>query len=708
MAEDNVYKSLVNALNGGQNIFANDNATVYVVQNNNIESVDIPLVKCRTQEYANKWNENMFLNNFNKRDKNVGMNIKLADLYFDGHLPHYIWKDNNDEIWTDLKKLLLSEYIENSNNKMLLILGQPGIGKSTLITWITANFKYNIDDILVYQFATDLKNIDWQNTREKYNIADDILITLGLPYYDLNGKTLIIDGFDEISVGSREEILNKLYWQFIKEKSLTKFSLIITCRENYIQYLNKLDCDYITLQSWDEEQIESFYRAYQNKTGSFISKDTVANILKNKEILGVPLILYMVLALNISIEKEGSIVDVYDRIFSLEGGIYDRCIDNKSFADVHRIGKIKEQVHQISREIAIWIFENNPDEAYISQKDYKKICFSVTKESKQKNDEIEKNFKIGNFFKSVRHCEGVETEKLFFVHRTIYEYFVAETICNSIETALIKLSDKSREELAENIAIYLKDGNISYTIGEYLRNKILKVYKREFGIQNQKSFYEWWESAFYKMMNVGMFYYSGKNIRDFRKILDKEINCFINLIKLLRILNIHHTDYLPNDNDCKNFRQYVNFYIIKFRELYKNKRIDLKKVYLSKINLINFDLQEVDLEYTYLEGAYLEGANLEGANLEGANLEGANLNGAKLRKANLKGVNLEGAKLKKADFRNAITKGIKFDRAEIDNSVWLECDVKQMNECLKLAVFNEILVEDGKVRKRIHRKEIFF
>ena len=48
---------------------------------------------------------------------------------------------------------------------MLFILGQPGIGKSTLITWITAHFIdsviNNINDILVYQFASDLKNVDW-------------------------------------------------------------------------------------------------------------------------------------------------------------------------------------------------------------------------------------------------------------------------------------------------------------------------------------------------------------------------------------------------------------------------------------------------------------------------------------------------------------------------------------------------------------------
>lgn len=50
-----------------------------------------------------------------------------------------------------------------------------------------------------------------------------------------------------------------------------------------------------------------------------------------------------------------------------------------------------------------------------------------------------------------RHCEGVETEELYFVHRTIYEYFVVETIYSSIENAMEELSDKSQEELAGNI-----------------------------------------------------------------------------------------------------------------------------------------------------------------------------------------------------------------------------------------------------------------
>lgn len=75
-----------------------------------------------------------------------------------------------------------------------------------------------------------------------------------------------------------------------------------------------------------------------------------------------------------------------------------------------------------------------------------------------------------------RHCEGVETEELYFVHRTIYEYFVVETIYSSIENAMEELSDKSQEELAGNIAVYLKKGWITKTIGGYFKWKIMKFY----------------------------------------------------------------------------------------------------------------------------------------------------------------------------------------------------------------------------------------
>lgn len=148
-----------------------------ILNNNYISGITqnkIVQKKSRTQEYVDKWNENMFLNNFYEWDENAGVNVKLREVYLDAHLPHYIW-ENNKSKYTDLKKFL-ARYIETGNqNEMLLILGQPGIGKSTLITWITAYFTEKSEHILVYRYASDLKNIEWKSE----NITERILKELG-------------------------------------------------------------------------------------------------------------------------------------------------------------------------------------------------------------------------------------------------------------------------------------------------------------------------------------------------------------------------------------------------------------------------------------------------------------------------------------------------------------------------------------------------
>lgn len=174
------------------------------IDSNKEENYDII---SETKKYLDRWNSNMFLNNPNKRDKNPCIAIKLNEIYLDSQLPHYIWKDST-YIQTDLKDLL-DEYIAKDNEKMLLILGQPGIGKSTLITWITAN--YPNDNILVYEFTSSLKNLVWQKQNND-DIVDKIMKELNLSYEKLENKVLILDGFDEINIVlSRINIINGIY-----------------------------------------------------------------------------------------------------------------------------------------------------------------------------------------------------------------------------------------------------------------------------------------------------------------------------------------------------------------------------------------------------------------------------------------------------------------------------------------------------------------
>lgn len=664
-------------------------------------------VKSRTQEYLDKWNANMFLNDFSEWDENAGANVKLKDVYIEAHLPHFIWGVNK-KVYTNLKTLL-SQHVENKDgNKMLLILGQPGIGKSTLITWITANFSGRVDDILVYQFASDLKNIDWLNN----NIFEKILSTLNLSNCDLNGKTLILDGFDEVNAGdNRKGILDNIFVHFLHEKKIKNLSLIITCRENYFQKTDSLKCQFITLQPWDEIQIESFFKIYQTQTNHFLTYKITDNIMSKKKIFGIPLILYMILALNIYISKESSVVDVYDQIFSLkEGGIYERCIKNNSYETPHRISEIEEQVHQISKEIAIWMFENKPSEAYIPYDEYIKICDHVMKEQRQENESIRQDFLIGNYFKQVKYCEGLETEKLYFVHRSIYEYFVAETIYHSIENTILVFSDESQEDLARKIAFCFKQGRITPVIGEYLQYKILKLYDK-LDRKKRKNFYQFWEGTVIKMMNVGMFYFTKKNIQNFCNIMSKESICFINLINTLRMLQcLNNKKYIMENADNRIFKKYIKYYLI---ECEINKQIcDLRNLYLEKFKLQGRILLKANLEDTNLIKADLRDANLLGANLRGADLRGANLQGADLRGVNLQGAdlrvaNLQGADLQGADLRGADLRDVYLVRADLESSIWFKVDIKELFWQLTETKFTYIMTEEHGERKRVYRGDLF-
>ena len=200
---------------------------------------------------------------------------------------------------------------------------------------------------------------------------------MGLSNEELNKKILILDGYDEISVkDDRKEILDQLYWELVKNNTIKCFSLIVTCRVNYIKDIESIQCKYITLQSWNKYQIKSFFTIFKEKTGSNIAQYTLKNIYENQEVLGIPLILYIVLALNISIEDNYSIVDVYDQVFSLEGGIYGRCFQRRQYESPHRKNKYincQEILHYGCLKITLMKHVSPKKSTLINVKLFKKV-----------------------------------------------------------------------------------------------------------------------------------------------------------------------------------------------------------------------------------------------------------------------------------------------------------------------------------------------
>lgn len=602
--------------------------------------VKSPIVN-RADEYAQRWSKNVFLNNFNKRDKNAGVNIKLQEIYPEKNLPHYKWKSDDEES-ADLKELLREYIVDNDEKKMLLILGQAGIGKSTLITWIIANLVEKKENILVYQFASDLGNVNWQDN----NILDEIFATIELGYNELEGKTLILDGFDEIYVKeNRERILHKLNQELDKKSFLKAFSIIITCRENYVKKAWLEGIEYITLQAWDEEQIRSFCEVYEEAIISKVS-DSIVNknleakigkIIEKKDIMGIPLILYIVLALKVDIERSSSVVDVYDQIFSMEaGGIYDRGYDAE-----HRINDpiIRKHIHYISQKIAFWMFENNADKATISHKKFEEICDDEMSKLGKKGEDIQRDILIGNFFK-LKYCEGKGTDELQFIHRSIYEYFVVlyffEVICNVT----------SKEEAAGKLGELLKDGKVS--------KQMLKFMEYKFSNLQRCVFADSLKDIFQIMLQDGMTYHAKER---YKNIIVKEENIFSNMLELMHLWDSELGVY---DDKIIPYLRYNNMLSLNLQG------IKLRAASMGGINLIGADLRDADLRDIDLSGANLISASLSGADLNGANLSGANLIGVDFTGVNLNGADLNGANLSEAIFDE-----------ETVNWLCLECDLHE-------------------------------
>lgn len=643
---------------------------IRIILENNPQKRNNQLLRSRTLEYAQIWNKNMFLNDFDESEHKRGINIKLCDVYLPEHLPYYAWKNDGDGNGNKNIQRKLSNYIKNdTENKMLLILGQPGIGKSTLITWIAANYEEIRNNILVYQFANDIRNYEWKTPTANENMFDDIIKNLCLDYVQLQGKVLILDGFDEIKVsGDRAQILNHLYWKVRKTNIVQPFSLIITCRENYINDVSNVQCDYITLLPWDAAQMRSFCDIYGEKNHSNISNITMRKLEDNAAVFGIPLLLYMILALNISVEQQGSVVDIFDQIFAIngQGGIYSRCINNKYYAEDHRIGQYKNYIHQVSREVALCMFENNPDRAVISIAQYDEICNRIIDEESQQNSELKQDLLLGNFYKIFRHVERVGEEELSFIHRSIYEYFIAEYIISSIDITSLEVS-------AGNLGVLLKKGRLSNQILEYINYKVTKN-------KSDKTSHLF-KSIFQIMLKDGMAYHVSSaykiSFQEEQQILSNMLDLIMLQEKSIGEINNNIIFYLQ----CKN----PNSLNLKGIIL---KNVDLTGANLSGANLCNADLSGSKLERANLSNASLQLANLENANLNNANLVGASLIGAKLNNTELNCANLQ-----KVDFSGAELIKAKLICADLLNTQWV--NAKLQGACLCRANLTQVALRNA-------------
>lgn len=563
----------------------------------------------KKQKYIENWNSRLFLHVNN--DENP---ITLADAFI---MPDH-------EVYNCIKRIgfsrddtldnVIEKFVKYDRTSTMLIVGVPGMGKSSIISWIANKYSDN-DDVIILRFR------DWNKKDLSEGLLNAIYNALNCESRDLENKILVIDGFDEIkSLGGRKSMIQKFEDDTL---DFDNFKVIITSRPNYLDIHDFKNV--FTILPFNIYQIKLFYQLLKDNELEEMQIDC-----DNLEVLGIPVILYMAIMSDIDLTLKTTKPQLYCRIFAESGGIFDKfCFDAIGYDNgIHPLRNIENIRKYLSflQKIAFSMFEKGD---FILTKDEYKIPKLKFQEQKLQVAE----FPIKPFLE--RDEYNIE-----FMHKSLYEYFVAECIFELIKEAI----DCTKEKLAGILGSTLKRGKLCGEMLEFLQFKIKSSdLNTKFYIVNE---------TFQLMLQDGMTYYTNKN---YKNVIDREMEVFSNM---LEIVHLWENDCLSLNNALRNYMKYkngrkLNLVKVDFRDSdwsgtdFNN--ANLKRANFSYVNLIEAKFKNAELNGADLVGANLKTADFEEANLECADLECAELFGINLKKANLKGTNLIGTKLEEAN-----------------------------------------------------------
>lgn len=414
------------------------------------------------KDYIKKWNSRLFLHR-RPEDKFLTLGNTFIFPTYKLYIDTYRYKSNdkieksNDEK-DDLEKTL-DDFIKNGSS--MLILGQPGMGKTSIVSYLANKYKNN-PNLFIIRFH-DLINTELEGQTE-FNeslLLNAIIQKLYCSVKDLENKILILDGYDEMKI---QFMTHDLLANFlIAVREIDNFKFIITSRLNYINIdffeFNKI----ITLCPFNDKKINEFIDCItENERKQKIELDA-----ENRKVFGIPVILYMALTAKINLNKYTDRISAYNKIFSLNGGILDRfwSRDTKGYDNLsHNLTYEKIPFYNILCNTAYHMFKSNNDNR-ISNDKYTEIIENEKKEVINESP-LWYDFPIDNLYE-----KGYSVE---FVHKSIYEFFVAEYIFCQIEKMIRHSHSESVIEDTEVLESMFCVNELSIEIQEFLRYRILK------------------------------------------------------------------------------------------------------------------------------------------------------------------------------------------------------------------------------------------
>ncbi|MBQ4448359.1 MAG: pentapeptide repeat-containing protein [Clostridia bacterium] len=584
----------------------------------------------------------------------------------------------------------LKRFIDSDKSKMLVIEGDAGSGKSSLVGWINCEAKSESDSqnehprdtfdgrtvhtVRLRDLSGDLKKTDFKIGPA---VLDHMHIDSKSDLVRMFPKGLmVLDGFDELCMvqglsNYEHKLLELLRWL------PDDYKVILTSRPRYIRASELAEkCSFISLQHFSAEKrgkwLDKFKALLKEEAAidprveeyiRSIGDENVSNICDT------PLTLYLLAGGKVTIGMTNNIWELYHFIFrdAIPDAEYSKQMDYQN-GDGHPVSEIKDSIYRLTQEIALKMHCSCGERLEEGVKKTEDGAFLITEsgiadaarrlgETEVDTSKLVRGHALCCYWRTEKSRDYAE-----FYHNNIRDFFMCERIFAELNKAYN--SGGSRDDIKEKVAKWFVDvfkhGEPNGTVLLFLSARAEHAVKNELGdefplkereMRLLPDLYEY-------MLLEGMLY-DGLGVRNHIRAIENILLGAALVYRHIYDFILEDGEYVKwwNDPTAVNKSSMIGYVFDKIvgrvgvrAELFE---VDLRGAYLRHANLQYADLRSAYLCDAYLSGADLSGANMSGADLHESNLRGANMSGANMSGANLYRSNLRDAVLHGADLHGA-------------------------------------------------------
>ena len=598
----------------------------------------VKVSKASAARFANKLDDVLFAEGSFERA------LTLADLYVPSPLNIY---DNSHDPMVSLCEKVEKALLPLQNNEAgrdnkhrmqwatTVITGVGGVGKTSFVASLAK--RYLNGELLQNSIALFVSGQDIRNSRGFPK--EDLERALEAKDFDLYQNVIIVlDAYDEISFVSDSRDANEKYAELLDE-ARGKCGLIIFSRPNYlpIHLFNNIE-----LLPFSQNERKQFLESYNSKRAPHerVPQAIVDACVPHqrdprvqfdsdlKDIVSIPMLLYMIAVLKIRVDTIKDKYALYDRMFSKN---QEGFINQRGSIEEKRISKkIWDDSYQLAQLIAVELCKNGSGTITESQ------ILQIVRDMEVTNAHREI---LSNRFAIEIFLKGGKDRSFSFVHRSIYDFFAGKQIARRLNEMVVEnLTGKlSVEDLVSGFNEIFCYQGFNDTVFQYLTSEIANSPDFDTLESRKNEIIE-----LYNEVVMARFPGSGKEalITEYRHFILWANNYFNILFGLFGAA----IDYVRVDLSAINFLLRTASGV---EPLYLH-HIDMSKADLTRVRFIRCSLYRCNFT-----GAHLQDADFRYAALRDQIFKKCDLSGASFAGNLLRGIAFHNCKLLATDFTNA-------------------------------------------------------